>query len=128
MADRTRWNVWGELLQPAVGTRVLGTYGDQFYAGTAAVTQVNRGEGRVTYSGVFADATFDAALIEKLAMDAGLAVSPLPENVHVLHRDGHRIVVNYQDKSIQAPAPAGARFIVGERTVPPAGVAIWVEG
>jgi beta-galactosidase len=119
------WNVWGELLQPAAGTRVLATYGDQFYAGTPAITQVSRGNGRVTYCGVFADGSLDAALAEKLAAEAGLPVSPLPKHVHVLQRDGHKIVVNYQDQPIQAPAPAGAKFLIGERTVPPAGVAIW---
>lgn len=120
-----RWSVWGELLVPAKETRVLATYADQFYAGTAAVTQAAHGKGSVTYSGVCAEPTLDEALVERLARQAGLLVSPLPPNVHVLERDGHKVVVNYQDKPIQAPAPANAKFVIGGRTVPPAGVAVW---
>jgi beta-galactosidase len=122
-----RWNVWGELLKPAAGTRVLATYSDQFYAGTAAITQSIRGKGKVTYSGLSAEQTLDEALIERLAGEAGFAISPLPPNVHLLQRDGRKIVVNYQDKPIQAPAPANASFIIGGRTVPPAGVAVWTD-
>jgi beta-galactosidase len=47
--------------------------------------------------------------------------------VHLLERDGRKIVVNYQDKPIQAPAPPDAKFVVGGRAVPPAGVAVWIE-
>ena len=123
-----RWNIWGDLLKPAAGTRVLATYSDQFFAGTAAITQVPHGKGKVTYNGVFGEQSLDQALIEKLAGEAGLALTQLPPKVHVLERDGRRIVVNYQDKAIEAPAPATARFIIGGRTVPPAGVAVWIEG
>ena len=69
----------------------------------------------MTYCGVNAEPTLDEMLIEKLAGEAGLPVSSLPANVHVLERDGRKIVVNYQDKPIEAPAPAGARFIIGGR-------------
>jgi beta-galactosidase len=122
-----RWGVWADLLRPAEGTSVLATYSDQFYAGTAAITQAVRGKGKVTYSGVCAEVGFDETLIEKLAGQAGFAISPLPRHVHVLEREGHKIVLNYQDQPIEAPAPAGAAFIVGGRSVPPAGVAVWIE-
>jgi beta-galactosidase len=51
----------------------------------------------------------------------------LPSKVHVLQRDGRKIAVNYQDKAVEAPAPAGAKFVIGGRTIAPAGVAVWVE-
>jgi beta-galactosidase len=120
-----KWSVWGELLKPKEGTRVLARYTDQFYAGTAAVTQRGHGRGTVSYCGVWAEPAFDEMIIEKLATQAGLQVTILPPNVHVLHREGRSIVVNYQDKSIEAPASADAQFLIGGRTVPPAGVAVW---
>jgi beta-galactosidase len=122
-----RWNVWADLLRPAAETRVLASYADQFYAGTAAITQAERGRGSVTYNGVAGEATLDESLIELLAKQAGLPVSPLPPHVHLLERDGRKIVVNYQEKPIQAPASPKANFVVGGRTVPPAGVAVWIE-
>jgi beta-galactosidase len=122
-----RWNVWGDLLKPDGETRVLAKYLDQFYAGTAAITQARRGRGTVTYCGPAGEASLDEALIEKLAREAGFPASVLPPKVHVLQRDGRKIAVNYQDKAVVAPAPAGAKFVIGGRTIPPAGVAVWVE-
>lgn len=124
-ARRYPWNVWGDLVRPEEGTRVLACYADQFYAGTPAITQHDFGRGQVTYCGVCAEASLVEALVEKLVLQLKLPVSPLPRRVHVLQRDGFHIVLNYQTEPIQAPAPDDAQFIIGQRTVGPADVAIW---
>jgi hypothetical protein len=47
--------------------------------------------------------------------------------VQLIRRGPYRIVLNYQDKPFVAPSPRGARFVLGAKTVEPAGVAIWEE-
>jgi beta-galactosidase len=121
------WATWGELLKPADGTRVLATYADQFYAGTPAIIQRDHGRGTVTYCGVAAESGLDEALVESLASQIGLPTTPLPPKVHLLRRDGYVIAVNYQDKPVPAPAPDGTHFVVGSETIPPAGVAVWID-
>ena len=120
-----RWGAWGDLVLPAEGTRVLGRYADQFYVGTAAITQKLHGSGVVTYCGVAAEAPLYDALIESLAKQAKLPVTVLLNRVHVVQRDGLSICLNYQDQAIDVPAPANAAFIIGDRRIGPAGVAVW---
>ena len=124
------WGVWGDHVAPADGTRTLARYADQYYAGTAAVTQRPHGAGTVTYCGVYAEGPLEDALVEKVVAQVGpekLRPTPLPPRVQVQRRGPYRIVLNYQDQPVEAPAPEGAKFIVGERQVGPAGVAVWEE-
>lgn len=121
------WGVWGDLLYSDEGTRVLAKYSDQFYRGAIAVTQKRHGKGLVTYCGVYSERAFIDALIEKLAREAGVVGKPFPDRVHVLKRDGFTICLNYQDKQVAAPVPKGAKFIIGGKTIEPAGVAVWVD-
>jgi beta-galactosidase len=125
--QKHRWGVWGELLYAEPTTKVLAKYADQFYAGAAAVIQRKHGQGVVTYCGVHGEASFVDALVEDLAEQAGLKGAPLPPRVHVLKRGPYRVLLNYQDAVVHAPAPASARFVVGSRRVEPAGVAVWEE-
>ncbi|MEA2711251.1 MAG: beta-galactosidase [Phycisphaerales bacterium] len=122
------WGVWGDLLYADEDAKVLAKYADQFYAGAAAVIQRRRSNGgAVTYCGVHGEQSFTEALMEKLAMQAGLTTTSLPTRVQLLRRGPYRVLLNYQDTVFNAPAPRGARFIVGSRRVDPAGVAIWEE-
>lgn len=123
-----QWGVWADLMYAAPDTKVLAKYADQFYAGAAAVTQCRRSNGgAVTYCGVHGEQSFTDALTEKLATQAGLTIAPLPARVQLLRRGPYRVLLNYQDTIFNAPAPRGARFVVGSRRVDPAGVAIWEE-
>jgi beta-galactosidase len=63
--------------------------------------------------------------MEKLARQSKLDVTVLPARVHLLERDGYKVLLNYQDKPVEAPAPRAAKFVIGSRRVEPAGVAIW---
>ena len=122
------WGVWGDLLYAEEGTRVVAKYEDQFYQGATAVMQKKHGKsGTVTYCGVFGEQEFTSALAESLAKQFNLPITPLPQRVQVLRRGAYRICLNYQDQNEEAPAPKDARFLVGSRTVEPAGVAVWEE-
>jgi beta-galactosidase len=122
-----KWNVWGDQLKPNPGTEVLATYTDQFYAGTPAITRARYKAGTVSYCGVFGPNELAEALLEKLATDAGLAPKVLPARMQVLQRGPYKIALNFADATVQAPAGATAKFVVGDRTLPPAAVAVWTE-
>ena len=122
------WGVWGDLLYAAEDSKVVAKYSDQFYAGAAAVTQCrHKNRGLVTYCGVYAELPFIEALMERVSAQAGLTTTPLPSRVQLLRRGPYRILLNYQDTPYACPAPAEARFLIGTRTVPPAGVAVWEQ-
>jgi len=104
---------------------VIAKYSDQFYAGAVAATQRKHGSGAVTYSGVCGEQSYTDALMEKLARQTKLAGAPLPDRVWVYQRGPYTVCLNYNDKSITAPAPRGAKFVVGSAKVEPAGVAVW---
>ncbi len=122
-----KWNIWGDHLLPNAGTEVLATYADQFYKGTAAITRHPYQAGTVIYCGVFAQNELADAVLEKAATDLGLSITQLGIRLHVLKRGPYHIALNYRDTALQAPAPNGANFIIGTRTIAPAGVAVWTE-
>jgi beta-galactosidase len=122
-----KWGIWGEQLHTGPGTKILATYADEFYAGAPAVTQSNFGEGVVTYCGVCAEWPFIEALVAKLAPTAGLTTTSLPWRVHLIQRGPYRVLLNYNDAPVNAPANKKAKFIVGGRKVIAGGVAAWVE-
>jgi beta-galactosidase len=119
------WQVWGDQLEPRNEIEVIARYSDQFHRGAIAASRKPHGKGVVSYCGVYAEASFIDSFTEKLARDAGLDVTILPPRVHMLERGGLKIVLNYQDNPIDAPAPETAKFVIGQRTVEPAGVAVW---
>jgi beta-galactosidase len=125
--QKHQWGVWGDLLYAAPGTKVVAKYADQFYAGAAAVTQCRHATAIVTYCGVFADQGFTDALLAHVAKQAELTTQSLPPRVHLLRRGGYRVLLNYQDQAITAPAPEKAKFLIGSKQVLPAGVAVWEE-
>jgi hypothetical protein len=46
----------------------------------------------------------------------------LGNRLHVLKRGPYHIALNYPDAALRAPAPAGANFIIGNRTIDPVGI------
>jgi len=121
------WGVWGDLLYNEEATRILAKYDDQFYEGAAAVIQHKVEVGVVTYCGVFGEEAFTNALAEKLAAQAKIPTTLLPSRVQILRRGPYRILLNYTTGSVEAPAPARTKFMVGTRKVEAAGVAVWKE-
>jgi beta-galactosidase len=124
------WGAWGDQITPNRGTEVIATYADQFYAGAAAVTRSRLEKGTVNYFGVFSEQALVDAFVESLAKSIGpekLRGQTLPDRVQLLRRGPYRIALNYRDEIVNAPAPASAKFLVGERKIGPADVAIWEE-
>ncbi len=122
------WSTWGEILEPAAGTRVLATYSDQYYAGGVAAVTHQLGRGTVTYIGVDSEGgTLEAQLVRDVLTRAGVPVENLPAGFCVDFRDGLWIATNFTEKTVAAPVPATAKILIGARDVPIAGVAVWKE-
>jgi len=119
------WGMWGELLYIDGKTKVIAKYADQFYDGAVAATQRKHGAGIVSYCGVAGERPFVEAFVERVAKDSKMEINVLPPRVHLLRRGAYRVLLNYQDKPIDAPAARGTKFLVGGKIVEPAGVAIW---
>lgn len=122
------WGSWGDILKPGNGSTVLATYADQFYKGSAAAVQHKLGRGTVTYIGVDTlDGKLEHDLLQHLYESAGTAPANLENDFMVEWRDGFWTATNFTSTTQQAPAPPSAHILVGQREVPPGGVAIWQE-
>jgi len=120
------WGSWGDILEPRPGTEVLATYADQFYKGSAAATMHKVGKGRVIYIGVDTlDGQFEADLIHAVFATGTAKAPQLPLNFMIDWRDGFWVATNFTDTDQTVPAAAGAKMLVGARSIPPGGVAIW---
>ncbi len=120
------WGNWGDILEPKPGTEVLATYSDQFYKGSAAAVFHKLGKGQVVYIGVDSEAgQLEADLLHLVYERTGAKPLNLPLNFFVDWRQGFWVAANFTDRDQQIPAPAEAKPVVGDHSVPPAGVAIW---
>jgi beta-galactosidase len=120
------WTSWGDLLKPYAGTEVWATFENGFYAGTPAVISRKAGKGTVTYIGVDSrGGALEKEVLKKLYKQQQLTVEDYPEGVMVEYRDGFGIAVNYADKIYEMQLPVNAEIIVGEKTIPTAGVLVW---
>lgn len=110
------------------GTKSLAQYSDQFYAGkTAAVTRA-LGKGTVTYIGVDSlDGDLETDLLRGVYQEAGVGTAAYDAQYIVDWRDGFWVATNFSSKDQPAPVPDGAKLLVGTKTLPPAGVAVWAE-
>jgi beta-galactosidase len=122
------WSTWGDVLAPAAGTTALATYSDQFYAGGVAAVTRPLGRGDVTYVGVDSEnGGLEAQLVHDAYARGGAAPAEFADGFLVDYRDGLWIATNFTDQPQSAPIPANAKIVFGERTVPVAGVTVWVE-
>ncbi len=85
------------------------------------------GQGRINYLTTWPDEAFLCRILAELAAQAGLRPVPLPEGVRTSRRGDLTFAVNYAPDPREAPAPDSAEFLLGARTLPPAGVAAWRE-
>ena len=81
--------------------------------------------GRVNYLATWPDPALMIWVLTDLAMDAGVQLSPMPEGVRTSHRGDLVFAVNYAPEMRDAPAPSCVEFLLGARTLSPAGVAVW---
>ncbi len=82
MKDGSQWAVkeYAEILR-VQDAEVLGTYTEDFYQGSAAVTCKNHGKGSAYYVAARTDAAAMRPLFEKMLADAGIPVKKLPDGV-----------------------------------------------
>jgi beta-galactosidase len=122
------WGVWGDQLNPEPGTTVLAKYADQFYAGKTAATTHVVGKGTVTYIGVESfTGDFETKMLNQVFSQAGITTEEFDDQFFVDWRDGFWIATNFSSKEQTAPIPAAAKILIGSKTLPPAGVAVWIE-
>lgn len=122
------WNTWADVLTPAPGTEVWATYIDQFYQGKAAVLSRRVGKGTVTYIGPDSDnGKLEEAVLRQVYAQANIPVLTLPEGVTVEWSRGLWYGLNYSSQSRTLPVPAGAKVLVGQPELAPAGVVVWKE-
>ena len=88
--------------------------------GPAWVTQ-----GRWHYLATWPEAELWDAVIARLADQADVTLTTLAEGVRTRTRDGVTFAFNFAPEARTAPAPAGARFLLGGDLLPPAGVSAW---
>ena len=125
---RHRWGIWADLIEPGEGVEVLATYADQFYAGTPAVVQNLYGKGAVTHVGAVDEGSLADTVVEHVARQLNFPLRILPTRTKLFRMaDGVCVFVNANDKTMTAPAPHHAKFLIGERRVKRADVAVWKE-
>ena len=96
---------------------VLGTYTDDFYRGSAAVTCKSHGEGRAYYVAARTSAAAMRPLFERMLGDAGIAVRKLPRGVECHVRTGeegvYEFYLNWTKESVTIPGVKGTDILSG---------------
>lgn len=120
------WTSWGDILKPSAGTQTWASYADDFYAGKAAVTFVQKGKGTVSYVGPDSNnGDLEKAVLAKLYQQLHIPVANYPEGILVEYRDGFGIALNYSDKNYELKLPEKSEVLLGETSIPTAGVLVW---
>ena len=120
------WSTWGEILKPGKESQVWATYTDEYYEGKPAITTRKLGKGTITYIGVDStDGRLEKDVLKKLYAQLNIPVMDLPYGVTMEYRNGLGIVLNYGDKPYTFTLPKGAKVLIGEETLPTAGVLVF---
>ncbi|WP_144107673.1 beta-galactosidase [Paraburkholderia sp. BCC1886] len=109
---------WREHLEARDGVEVLARFDDGWPAVIA--------KDHVRYAAAWFDAPLHRALVEHAARAAGLTVARLAEGLRVRRHGDVTFAFNFGPQSVDAPAPADARFVLGERTLGTADVCAWL--
>jgi beta-galactosidase len=123
------WHVWGTVVNPGSEAESWGSYEDQFYKGASCILHRELDKGSVTYAGVWSDNwELEYDLLRRVYQkELGKLPFDLPPYVFVHYRQGLWVGVNYTDKEVDLPASGGAKLLLGEPRLPPAGVSVWRE-
>ena len=120
------WTSWGEILNPRKGTESWGTYEGDFYSGRPAIISRKSGRGTVTYIGVDSKSgDLEKQTLNKVFHEAGVPVENYPAGIITEFRDGFGITMNYSDKNYDMKLPASTELILGNKSIPQAGVLVW---
>lgn len=134
MKDGSRWKVvdYAEILK-VQDAEVLGTYTDDFYQGSAAVTCKSHGKGNAYYVAARTSAGEMRPLFEKMLADAGISVRKLPEGVEYHVRSGeegsYEFYLNCNTEPVKIAGVNGLDMVTDsevreEMTLPGYGVAV----
>lgn len=138
LEDGSCWEVrdYAEILR-VQDAQVLGTYADDFYKGTAALTCKEYGKGRAYYAAARTAAEQMEPLFEKMLTDAGIPVRKLPEGVECHVRSGesgnYAFYLNSTSEQVSVSGVAGRELVAdaeveGVLTLPAFGVAVVHSG
>lgn len=83
--------------------------------------------GRFSYLAFWPSPEFLASWLEEEAREAGLEVTSLPPGLRLRRRGPLTFAFNSAAHPQPAPAPSGARFVLGGAEVPPFGVSAWEQ-
>ena len=134
-AEKDRdWEVvdYAEVLR-VQDARVLGTYTDDFYRESAAVTCKSYGKGNAYYVAARTSAAAMSPLFERMLADAGIPVRKLPQGVEGHVRTGeegvYEFYLNWNAKEVSISDVKGTNLLSGEKlsgilTLPQYGVAV----
>lgn len=108
----------------AESARVLGTYVEDFYAGTPCVTVNEWGKGKAYYIATRADAEFLDDFYASLMADADIEplVRGLPRGVQVTRRGGTLFVMNFTPAEVTVVLPEGTDALNGGPVGGPAAI------
>lgn len=111
--------LWREHLE--TDNPVLGRFTGDFHSGSPALVQNEN----LRYLACLAS----KPLLDKIIMDfcewSEIEMVPTLNEVRIRRRGELQFAFNYGAGPAEAPAPAGAEFLLGSRTLPAAGVAAW---
>jgi beta-galactosidase len=107
---------WRETIE-AGNCDVLATYED---GAPAAVRS-----GRSIYLATLTDDDFFKNLLVDLCAEVGITITPLPPTLRLRRRGDLTFAFNSAGESVLAPAPQGARYVIGSAEIEPYGVAAW---
>ncbi len=134
MKDGSRWEVkeYAEILR-VQDAEVLGTYTDDFYQGSAAVTCKKYGKGNAYYVAARTSAADMRPLFEQMLENAGIPVRKLPEGVEFHTRSGkegnYEFYLNCTTHTVKVAGVCGRDMVTDaevseEIDLPPYGVAV----
>jgi beta-galactosidase len=122
--DTYDYRTFGEWLSADEAT-VRGRHATGVAEDEAAIVTRRRGEGSVSYCGVWPEAGLADAVVTSLLDRAGLDYTEwLPDTVRFAERDGHTWVLNFGLDPVGVGTPDDADWVLGGPTVESAGVAV----
>jgi beta-galactosidase len=110
---------WREHVEVHAEAQVLASFDDAWPAVVA--------HGRIRYAAAWLDQALHRVLLEGAAHAAGLRADALPDGLRVRRRGNVTFAFNFGANAADAPAPMGARFVLGRRELDTAGVCAWID-
>ena len=79
------------------------------------------------YCAAWPDRSLLDILVAKVAQDAGIDLTPLPEGLRLRRTASHIFAFNYAAQPVDSPSLGFAKPLLGESVIAPAGFAVWAQ-